>query len=101
MSLHDRLEIILITYNRKNKLDETLKSLLAEDSPVRNCSLTLLNNASTDGTDELIEDYVSRHPNVTHIRRKRNAGADANTCLAYELASKEYLWVLCDDDKYD
>ncbi|MBQ9105003.1 MAG: glycosyltransferase family 2 protein [Mailhella sp.] len=101
MVIHNHLEIILITYNRKKKLEGTLQSLLSEDSPVKECSITILNNASTDGTNELIEDFCARYPNIKHIRRPRNAGADANTCMAYELASKEYLWVLCDDDKYD
>lgn len=101
MGIHERLEIVLITYNRRKKLEGTLESLLAADSPVRHCAITILDNASTDGTAELIQGYAARWPQIRHVRRPRNAGADANTCMAYEIASREYLWVLCDDDKYD
>jgi len=95
-----QLEIFIVTYNRRKYLERTLRQLFSESSPVRNLHITILNNASTDGTNELIENYRSAFPNIVHIRHPRNIGGNANICRAFELATRPYVWVLCDDDEY-
>jgi glycosyltransferase involved in cell wall biosynthesis len=63
-----------------------------------------LDNASTDGTSELIEDYCKQFPNIKHIKHNINIGGNANICRAFEMSTscgKEYAWILCDDDRYD
>ncbi len=101
MNLQDTLEIFLVTYNRKPFLANTLAQLLAENSPVRNCQITVLDNCSTDGTGELIDAYCQKMPNVRHLRHPKNIGGNANIARAFERAQKPYFWVLCDDDTYD
>lgn len=104
MSINDKLAIYLITYNRKQKLEETLDSIFSVDSPIKDFDITILDNASTDGSSELIEAYCANHPNIKHIRHNINIGRNANICRAFEMGAssgKEYFWVLCDDDKYD
>lgn len=104
MSVKDKLQIYLITYNRKEKFQRTLDAILAEDSPIKDFDITILNNASTDGTTELIEAYCQNHKNIVHIKHKINIGGNANICRAFEMGSsceKEYFWILCDDDYYD
>lgn len=99
--LIDVLEIILITYNRKRYLKRTLEQLFAENSPVRNINITILDNVSTDGSFEVIQEYAQKFPNLRHIRHNRNIGGVANSLRAFEMATKKYIWVLCDDDRYD
>ena len=68
------LEIILITYNRKSHLRETLNWLFAENSPVKDLDITILNNKSTDGTTELIEEYkktLSEHKTYNSYQKYR------------------------------
>lgn len=104
MSIKQKLAIYLITYNRKKKLRETLDTILAPDSPIRDFGITILDNASTDGSSELIDLYCQKYSNLTHIRYNINIGGNANACRAFEIGAscgKEYMWVLCDDDKYD
>lgn len=95
------LEVILITYNRKEHLGKTLKSIFDENSPIADLEFTIVDNASSDGSADLIEEYASKYPNIRYIRRNRNIGGNANIASVFELASKKYLWVLCDDDTYD
>ena len=45
ITLQEQLEIILPTYNRREHLQRTLTQLTAPESPVRHCSLTVLDNA--------------------------------------------------------
>ncbi len=99
--MKERLEIFIPTYNRKEHLQVTLESLFAEKSPVRSLPLTILNNRSTDGSTELINTYCEQFSNIKHIIHNRNIGGNANVMRAFEIATAEYVWVLCDDDEFD
>lgn len=101
MSLNNELEIIIITYNRKIKLKHTLESLSAENSPIKNFNFIIIDNASNDGTKELCENFCSSHTNFKYIRNKYNIGISGNIIRAFEMASKKWLWILGDDDKYN
>lgn len=98
--MKEKLEIILITYNRKKYLERTLNQILDKESPIKDFIITILDNKSTDGSYELIEEYKSKFSNIKHIVNNRNIGGNANICRAFEIASKEYVWVICDDDIY-
>ena len=104
MKLKEKLQIYIITYNRKEKFKRTLDFIFADSSPIKDLDITILDNASTDGTSELIEDYRQKHPNITHIKHPINIGGNPNICRAFEMGAscnKEYFWVLCDDDYFD
>lgn len=99
--LKDKLEVFLITYNRKKYLEHTLKMLYSRNSPVRDFQITILDNKSTDGSSELIDKYIKDFPHTRHVIHNRNIGGNANIARCYELAKKEYFWILCDDDEID
>ena len=101
MSLKNKLDIILITYNRKKFLTRTLEQIFSEKSPIKNLDITILNNVSTDGSTELINEYCQKFPNIKHVIHNHNIGGNANIARAFEIASKDYVWVLCDDDFYN
>ncbi len=98
--MKNTLEIIIPTYNRKPHIERTLKQLLAENSPVKDCQITVVNNASTDGCEEVIENFVKQYPNVKHIRNPRNLGLGGNIAKCYTLAKAPYVWVIGDDDSF-
>ena len=100
-SVTDDLQVVLITYNRKRALGHTLERVFAPDSPIRGCSITVLDNCSTDGSGELLAAAAAEHPNLTVVSRRRNIGGNANIVRAFELADRKYIWVLCDDDDFD
>ena len=99
--LRDILDITLITYNRAPYLKKTLAAILADESPVRNCELEILDNHSTDETAHVIATSCAKHPNVKHVVNRFNVGGNANIARALERYVKPYHWILCDDDKYD
>jgi len=104
MTIKEKLQIYLITYNRKKKLQETLDIILDCNSPIKDFCITILDNASTDGSSELIAEYCAKYCNLKHVRHNINIGGNANICRAFEMAascSKDYFWILCDNDKYD
>lgn len=93
------LEIFLITYNRIDKLKNTLNSILK--SPIKDFAIKILDNSSTDGTEELCTKFVQDYNNFTYIRNKINLGISGNIIRAMELASKKWLWIICDDDNFN
>ncbi|MBR1908005.1 glycosyltransferase family 2 protein [bacterium] len=102
MTIKSKLDIVLITYNRKDFLEKTLLQIFAENSPIRDFDITVLDNNSTDGTAELMHEYCSKYPNLKHVRHKYNIGGTANIVKAYtEYSNKAYIWLLCDNDTYN
>ena len=100
MTLANQLEIFLPTYNRKRFLANTLAQLTAPESPVRNCRMTILNNASTDGSAELLDEYAAKFPNIKVIHHSKNIGGNANIARCFELATAPFMWAVCDDDSF-
>ncbi len=100
MNIQNQLELLIPTYNRRPHITRTLTQLIAPNSPVRACSITVLDNASEDGSSEVIADFAAKYPNIKHIRHEKNIGGNANITRAYELARAPYVWVVCDDDSF-
>lgn len=100
MSVKDSLQIFIVTYNRLEHLKNTLNQILGETSPIKDYDITVLDNNSTDGTYEYLLEEIKLHSNLKVIKNKYNIGAAGNLIKPYEIATKDYIWVLCDDDYY-
>lgn len=98
--LNKLLDIFIITYNREAQLASTLKQLCAANSPLNEAEITVLDNNSTDNTAKVIKEYSKINKNIKYIKNRYNNGLAGNLIKAMELASKEYFWILCDDDDY-
>jgi len=101
MSIKDRLQLILITYNRAFHVENTLTKLLSDDSPIKDFDILVIDNNSTDKTAEIILDFQKKYSNITYIKNKYNVGLAGNIVKALDSANKDYLWILGDDDLYD
>lgn len=97
--IEDKLELVLITYNRYKDLDNTLKQLL--ESPFYKCKLTVLDNCSNDETPNVCAKYTKLFPNMNIVRHLKNIGGNANILRAVETSRSKYTWIVCDDDNYD
>ncbi len=101
MSVADKLGIVITTYNRAEHLKRTLAMLLADNSPVKDCQITVQSNHSSDETPNVVRSLQVAHPNLLYRENPYNLGISGNICKAMELADKEYHWNLCDDDRFD
>lgn len=101
MSIKEKLQIILITYNRAQFTERTLNIFLSERSPVKECNLLVLDNNSTDNTASIVSKFQKKHHNLSYQKNHYNLGISGNIARALELASQEYLWLIGDDDLYD
>jgi hypothetical protein len=96
-SLPDLLHCLVITYNRAERLRHTLTRLAA--SPFSEARITILDNASTDGTEAVTAEFASRFPRYEVFRHKYNIGLSGNLLRAFELSEGRFTWVLADDDQ--
>src|SRR5436305_4413473 len=83
-------------YNAERYLREALDSFLAQT--YADFELTLVDNASDDGTEAICREYATRDDRVRYHRISENMGAVLNFRRAFELARGEYFaWAAHDD----
>ena len=98
MQLRNKLQIILITYNREKYLQRMLTTLLASTAPTHNLNILVIDNNSTDYTSQIVKKFQKEHPNVSYHKNPHNIGLGANIARALDMANQEYMWLLGDDD---
>lgn len=90
------LSVGLPVYNGERYLREALDSLLAQE--FRDFELIISDNASTDGTARICQDYSTRDPRIRYHRTEMNLGAAPNHRRVFELARSPFFkWAAHDD----
>lgn len=86
------------TYNRKNFLLEALNSVVSQDYP--NIEIIISDNHSDDGTEELINNYLSTYKkkNISYYRQPSNFGPKKNWENCISSAHGDFMLMLSDDD---
>jgi Glycosyl transferase family 2 len=87
------LTIGIPTFNRANLLASAIEAALNQTH--REIELIVCDNASDDGTEEVVRRFEGR---LRYVRNDTNLGAWPNFCRLVELASGEYFSWLQDDD---
>jgi rhamnopyranosyl-N-acetylglucosaminyl-diphospho-decaprenol beta-1,3/1,4-galactofuranosyltransferase len=86
---------VVVTHNRRDLLEECLDAVLAQTRGVDH--VLVVDNASTDGTGELV---ASRFPQVELLALPRNEGGAGGFHEGMRLATEqgwEWLWLMDDD----
>lgn len=93
------LSIVIPTYNRAQLLRLLLDSIITDfaEWPV-DLELIVIDNASTDGTREMLVDYAARCPALVVMTQPENIGMDGNLAACFGAASGKYFWQIGDDD---
>ncbi|MBB3592907.1 glycosyltransferase involved in cell wall biosynthesis [Rhizobium sp. BK529] len=94
-----KLSICIPTYNRELFLRNTLgyceRDYKAFDFPYE---IVICDNASTDRTQQVAEEFIARGLPIRYFKREENAGGGPNFASAFRLGKGEYLIYLADDD---
>lgn len=96
-----KISIIIPVYNGEKYLPQALDSIVNQSIGVENLEVIIVNDASTDGTRDIIDGYCSSYPNFNAIHLDRNMGAawgPRNIALKY--ATSEYVMFLDADDTF-
>ena len=99
MSCSPLLTIIVPTYNRADRLSLLLKSIFVDSVLIRdNIEIIIGDNASSDNTEEVLNDFRLLYSKVIIFRNSENVGPDENFCRCLELVKSKYFWIIGDDD---
>lgn len=90
------VDVIVPTYNRVDKLRECLDSLLEQDYPPSNYSIIVVDDGSSDGTKELLDQYSRANENMTYFTQK-NKGSYSARNLGISNSQGEIVCLLDDD----
>lgn len=89
-----KVSVIVCAYNARQYLTSTIGSVFSQT--YRDFELIVVDDGSTDGTDELIRSLRDRGPIIYH--RQPNAGLGAARNKALELARGELIAIIDHDD---
>ena len=93
--------VVIACYNCENYIEETIDSLLNQTLPFKeNIQVILVNDGSTDNTEEICKRYLNQYPdNIVYVfQENQGQGPARNNGLQY--ASGRYINFLDSDDKF-
>ncbi|MEZ2858540.1 glycosyltransferase [Escherichia coli] len=100
MNTHKVIAVI-VTYRRKNFLDKVLSALLNQTVPLH--KVIVVDNNSSDGTDDIVKEYINKFPEViSYHNTHENLGGAGDFYTGMKLIEKynynyDYAWLMDDD----
>lgn len=88
---------IIVTYNRRELLKQNIECLLAQTAS--DFDILIIDNASTDGTNQLVSEYAS-YEKIKYHNTGKNLGGAGGFQFGIKkavLLGYEYLWIMDDD----
>lgn len=97
MSTTPRISVIIPTYNYAHFLDDAIRSVLTQT--YTDYEIIIVDNASTDNTDEVVGRYLS-DSRIRYYKHAKNIGLVANWNSGLDYSRGEFVKILCADDKF-
>lgn len=92
---HPEVSLIIPAYNAKDYIARSIDSALA--SNFNDLEIIIVNDGSTDSTQDIMEWYASNYKNVI-IKTKENGGVADTRNMGIQLANGRYIAFLDNDD---
>lgn len=90
--------VYIPTYNRVELLKRAVKSV--QDQTYQNLEIIIVDDCSTDGTHEYLEQLAKEDNRVRYFLKEKNSGACVSRNIAIENATGEFITGLDDDDYF-
>lgn len=92
-----KVTVLITTYMRARLLERCIHSALKQD--YEDFEILIIDDGSTDGTQDLLKEFKRQHPNILDYRTKKiNAGLVDSRNLGVQNAKGEVISFLDDDD---
>ncbi len=93
-----KLSIIVPCYNYAHYLRTSVDSILHQNYP--DYELLLIDDGSSDGTWDIMQEYAANHPHVRTIQHTTNQGIFKSNQTGWKAAQGDYLHFFSSDDFY-
>ena len=90
------IEIFILTYNRLSYLKSAINSALNQS--IKNLKITIMDNCSTDGTEDYVKSLQKKYSNLYYYKQRKNVSVLDNFLSVRQLVSAEYVLIFHDDD---
>ena len=94
-----RLSIIIPFYNVEQFIAQCLDSVYQQDLPETEYEVICVNDASPDGSREIVKDYQKKHKNLVLVEHEVNKKLGAARNTGRRAAKGTYIWNVDSDDK--
>jgi glycosyltransferase involved in cell wall biosynthesis len=94
-----KVSIGMPVWNGEEFIRQGIDSLLGQS--MGDFELSISDNASTDATQEICEEYARRDKRIRYYRNERNIGLQGNFVRVLGLATAPYFMWGCHDDQWD
>ena len=96
------ISVIMPIYNVEDYLREAVDSVINQTVGFEdNIQLVLINDGSTDSSEEICKEYKEKYPdNITYIY-KENGGVSSARNMGFDLVEGKYVTFLDPDDKWE
>ena len=92
----DLLAICIPTYNRGYAINEILQ-IMCPIMDKYGITINISDNASTDNTEQIINEYINKYPKVIrYFRQDLNVGPDKNYEFILSKVNTKYRWLMGD-----
>ena len=95
VKMKNNIVAVVVTYNRK----ELLKECIEELTKNKEIDVMIIDNASTDGTADMIKEYTSNK--LFYVNTGKNLGGAGGFNFGIKEALKQdnydYIWIMDDD----
>ena len=95
-----RLSLLIATYNRADRLVETLESVVEQDAPAGQWECVVVNNNSTDDTSGRFAAFAAAYPHLNlRMVEEHNQGLSYARNRGIRESSGEYIAIIDDDER--
>lgn len=93
-----RLSIIIPFYNVEQYIAQCLDSVYAQDIPEEEYEVICVNDASPDGSRNIVKEYQKKHANLVLVEHEVNKKLGAARNTGRGVARGRYIWNVDSDD---
>lgn len=92
------MSVVIPTHNRAGLVGRALSSVVAQT--YQNIEIIVVNDGSTDETDDVVSKFLSANTNITYVKLKKAVGGNAARNIGILAATGFFIAGLDDDDEF-
>jgi len=93
--------IVILNYNGEKFLEKTIHSVFSLNYPIDKYEIIIVDNASTDGSYDVLDKLKKPNPKIHLIKQTKNVGFSAGNNVGIKRAKGKYVVLLNNDCEVD